>query len=60
MEGMPLNNFNNSRKLIACQQIIPCLEPEETVQNTHVVAERLKLVNFYKSGKSGLYSNMFF
>lgn len=45
---MPLNNFNNSRKLIACQQKIPFLGLAETIQNIRVVAERLKLVDFVK------------
>lgn len=46
---MPLNNFNISRKLIAYQQKIHFLELAETIQNIHIVAERLKLVNFVKN-----------
>jgi len=48
MAKMPLNIFNNSRKLIVCQQKIPFLELAETIQNIYGIAERLKLVDFVK------------
>lgn len=49
MAKMPLNNFNNSRRLIACQQKIHFLELAETIQNIHIVAGRHKLVSFVKN-----------
>jgi len=58
MAEMPLNNFTNSRKLIAYQQIIPFLESAVTIRNIHVVFERLKLINFYKSDRSSLYGHI--
>lgn len=57
MAEMPLHDFNNGRKLIAYEQIIPCLEPAVTTHNIHVGSERLKLIDFYKSGSS-LYSHV--